>query len=144
MAESFPLFFALLVLALVPSFPCCEVVNTQSDIFVFAKARCGCSFSTHWPFHVAFLSIWKRALLICQHKLPFVLPILSGMVSGVRKWYQWKGVIILEYGWIVHPWSCPGCLTCPVPPQLSSYLSHVFSFPHTHPIKWLCTLNSPV
>lgn len=144
MFESFPLFHFSLSFnscMFLPSLWC--GYSTIWFFFIFTKAKCDCSLSAHWPFHIALLAIWKRALLNYQHKLPFVLPMLSGMVSGVRKWYQRKGMIILEDGWIVHHWPCPGCLPCPVPPRLSSYHSHVFSFPHTHHTEWAVYCKQP-
>lgn len=81
--KAFLCFIPLQVLTLACFFPCCKVVNVQSDYFIFTKAKCDCSLSAHWPFHTALCSIWEWALLSCQHKLPFVLPALSGTAAAL-------------------------------------------------------------
>lgn len=142
--KAFLCFIPLQVLTLACFFSCCEVVNMQSDYFIFTKAKCDCTLSAHWPFHTALRTIWEWALWSCQHKLPFVLPALSGRGSSVRKWYKQQAVIIWEHGWMVSPGHAPAVWL--VLFHLSRCHSSAMCFlsPALTLLSGLCIFNNPM
>lgn len=137
--KAFLCFLSLQVLTLACFFLCCEVVNALSDFFLFCFHKgkmwllflCSLALSHSSPHQLkmGFLNLPAQASLCPARAIRYGHWCLElGPAEGNDRFGGGLDCIVCH-------WLCPGCLSCPVLPQLLSDLSHVFSFPCTHPVE---------